>query len=271
MGCGENDIKVLKRHGMLDPETFSLKTYVDSTYYEVIPVKTRYISTNRDEYLHRVDVEPNRAVFPKFENKISLKMTKDICDMTGDSIFISDYNKGFISNEFLDMLNDNCDIRYRYSNIRPKKIKNYVGKVSFLSFNKIEFLQSYNTIFNLQEEMISDDMLISFKNHMGIDSMIITFGHHGFIYYDSDNRCIKIEPFKNLNIGSKNIIGAGDMVSASFSFFDTMNRKLFDNKYKMDIILYIVNCCAFLKVYTGEYTVSLDLLLKYIEGKLFLL
>lgn len=271
LGCGKDDPSYLKRVMLLNPDTFSVKMYVDSSYCRVVPVKTRYIGINRNEYLCRVDSEPTRQQFPKISDCIAANIANDINLIDSNVIFISDYNKGSISEELLEFISRDTKIKYSYCNIRPKKITKYIGKMSMLSFNKTEFIQTHQIIFgsNPNMDMISLESIHKLQNELDVEQMIITFGSSGFIYCGK-NECYEVQSPKNLSTGSKNIIGAGDMVSASFAFFDYMNFNIFQKKYKKSVILYLVNCCAFLKVYTGEYTVPFDLLKSYISGKLML-
>jgi bifunctional ADP-heptose synthase (sugar kinase/adenylyltransferase) len=272
IGAGYGDHESLDESKLVYPQTFMLRIYYDkSIQRKIIPVKTRYISLVRNEYLHRVDVEPTKKEFHKFDDTISYLMATNIKERNPNNIIFSDYNKGFISEQLLTYIDDMCDIENRYCNIRPKKIKNYINRATFLSFNKTEFILAYDVLFNNSIDIISTDDIIRFKDEVGIAMIIITFGQNGFIFCDYDNVCINVQPIKGLAVGSKNIIGAGDMITSAFTFFDIANREILSSKYSIDVILYLVNCCAFLKVYTGEYTVTFDLLQKYIEGKLFLL
>lgn len=272
IGLGYGDNESLNDSNLTYPPTFMLRRYYDkSIQRKVIPIKTRYISVVRNEYLHRVDIEPTKKDFKNFDDTISYMIADNIKEKNPNNIIFSDYNKGFISEKLLDYIDNMCTIENRYCNIRPKKIKNYINRATFLSFNKIEFIQAYDVLFNNTIDIISTDDIIRFKDEVGIAMIIITFGQNGFIFCDYDNVCINVHPIKGLSVGSKNVIGAGDMITSAFTFFDIANREFLSNKYPIDVILYIVNCCAFLKVYTGEYTVTFDLLQKYIEGKLFLL
>lgn len=271
LGCGKGDPLYLKDLSLLDPNTFKIRMYVDSNYCRVVPVKTRYIGLHRNEYLCRIDVEPTRQDFPKISDHISLNIASDIEKINSNVIFISDYNKGSISEELLDLISHNKKIKYSYCNIRPKKIKQYIDKIGMLSFNKTEFIQTYQIIFGSSPDMdmISIDSIKKLQKEISVNRMIITFGSNGFIYCE-EGCCYEVRAHKSLSIGPKNIIGAGDMVSASFAFFDYINSNFFLETYDKSIILYLVNCCAFLKVYTGEYVVPFDLLKSYITGNLML-
>jgi bifunctional ADP-heptose synthase (sugar kinase/adenylyltransferase) len=267
-GCGRADVDYLRRIELNNPKTFKLLLYEDISYERVLPVKTRYISQSRSEYLFRVDSEPTKTEFPHFNSMVYKAMLEDLREINTNSLFISDYNKGFISDELLTAIRGMRSFTRIYCNIRPKKIFKYIGYMYLLSFNKTEFIQAYDEVFNSSIDVISLDDILAFKDYVKVKNLIITFGSNGYIFCGEHLCCIKVDSFKNLSIGSKNIIGAGDMVSAAFAFFDSINYNFFLDKYGKDVILYLVNCAAFLKVYTGDYTISFDLLKSYINGKL---
>lgn len=261
-GCGKGDTGYLKKVGLYKPSKFKINAYIDSRYDRVIPVKTRYIGLKRNEYLFRVDAEPTREEFPELSYETISDMFYDI-DTGSNSIFVSDYNKGFISSDVIDQL---CSFDYAYCNLRPKTVLQHATK-TFLSFNLNEFLQSYELATKKSVTVLATDHIEEFMSQLTIGEMIITCGSSGFIYKSRDNGFIQVESMKSLSVGSKNIIGAGDMVAASYAVFDIVNRMLND-KYKKDIILYLVNCAAFLKVYTGQYTVDIDMIESLINGDL---
>ncbi len=270
-GCGKNDPTYLQKVNLYAPNTFNINYYCDYQYEKVIPVKSRYIGLNRNEYLFRVDSEPSRSEFPAFSLDVVSSIASDIGTLGADVLFISDYNKGFISDQLLDYIDKYTNISRKYCNIRPKRIKKYINRMYLLSFNKTEFIQAYDILFNEALDVISIDNIIRFKNNIGVPNIIITFGSNGFIFCGERDCCTKVDAPKNLSVGgSKNIIGAGDMIGASFAFFDAMNFHFFLENWDIDVILYLVNCSAFLKVYTGDYTVSFDLLKSYINGNLLL-
>lgn len=103
-GCGKEDPYHLQRVNLFNPSTFKLQLYCDQNYHKVIPIKTRYIGTNRNEYLCRVDDEPTREEFPSISEDIAVHIGKDINSLQSEVLFISDYNKGFISSEMLDTI-----------------------------------------------------------------------------------------------------------------------------------------------------------------------
>lgn len=269
LGCGKEDPIYLQRVNLFNPSTFELSIYCDQQYGRVIPIKTRLIGINRNEYLSRIDNEPTRSAFPKLSDDIALHIGQDINKLYSNVIFISDYNKGFISPELLDTVysGEVGDIK-AFCNIRPKRIKHYIGRMHALSFNKTEFIQTYDILFEENLDIISLDNVKRLKDTLQVDNILITFGGNGFIYCGEHDCCVKVDPFRNLSTNSKNIIGAGDMVSAAFAFFSSMNFHFFLAKHDIRVILHLVNCSAFLKVYTGEYTVNFDLLKSYLNGNL---
>lgn len=137
-----------------------------------------------------------------------------------------------------------------------------------LSFNKTEFIQTYDILFEEAIDIISLDNVKRMQDALHVPNIIITFSGNGFIWCGDEDCCIKVDPIRNLSTNSKNIIGAGDMVSAAFAYFHAMNFNFFLAKYKIPVILHLVNVAAFLKVYTGEYTVTFDLLKSYLNGNL---
>lgn len=266
-GCGTNDRLFLKSNMLIDPNNFKLNLFVDKHNDNVIPIKTRFISLSRNEYLCRFDKEPNKDEFSSFSPSIYYNMLSNINDNLYDSIVISDYNKGFLSDSFINSIFNISKHKFLYCNVRPKKINQYFNIMHLMSFNKTEFIQVYDKLFNEVIDIISVDKINNVKEMINVTNMIITFGMNGFLFC-GDGLFMKVDTFKSLNVGSKNVIGAGDMITAAFSFFDTLNRVLFNSSYSIETILYLVNACAFLKVYTGSYTVDLSLLSDFISGNL---
>lgn len=268
-GLGQKDPYIISRYGLDIPHNFQLCTNIDNGYTgRAVPVKTRFIDVLRKEYLARVDREPNKEEFSGFSNYLDRKLLNGIFTSQSESIFISDYNKRFLSEMMISELIFACSDRNIYCNIRPNLIERYrSNNIKLISFNQHEFLRSYEIIFKKSLDIISTDNIKEFKNEVGTKELIITFGSRGFMHC-SNGSIIHIEPIKSLDVGSKNIIGAGDMISASYAFFDTMNRKFFLDKYELPVILDLVNVSSFLKVYTGNYTISLEMVEDYMNGKL---
>lgn len=265
-GCGSGDVDFIEFVGLNNQPDFTLLLSVDISYDKVIPLKTRYIELKRGEYLCRVDREPTRKEFPCFNDIIYEDIIENIKKTNSDSATLSDYNKGFISDSLVSEIIKN--IKYLYCNIRPKKLYLYENKhIHFMSFNQSEFIESYNIILDDQLDVISVDDIHTLKESVGINNILITFGSQGFIFC-SDNECIKVDALKSLGVSTKNIIGAGDFVMTAFAFFDFINRTFLNSNYSVDSLLELVNISAFLKVYTGNYTVPLEKIESYINGNL---
>ena len=144
---------------------------------EIKSIKTRYIDQKTKQQILRVDED-------KMSTPIKLEEIKNITDY--DCIVISDYNKGYISNEFLNELTNSINIP-----IFIDSKKNSLPKQNcFIKINKQEY------------ELLQDSQKHS--------NLIITLGSDGAMYQGI------IYPTKPVE--KSDVIGAGDTFLAAIVY-----------------------------------------------------
>jgi len=146
--------------------------------------KTRYIDLKSNHMFIRID-EGEQNIKPI---KLSDKIINSIKE--SDALIVSDYNKGFLSNEILCELGNNA----KFSILDTKKIINseIISGFNFIKLNEIEFYnQKYINLNN--------------KNNI-----IVTLGSKGAKFNDTIFPSHK--PKKTIDVS-----GAGDTFTASFT------------------------------------------------------
>jgi D-beta-D-heptose 7-phosphate kinase/D-beta-D-heptose 1-phosphate adenosyltransferase len=125
------------------------------TQYEKI-IKTRYVDEKSNYILLRIDND--NFVEPLNNSNLSETIKKY------DLVIVSDYDKGFLTHDTLDIIFDSAKISF----IDTKKaIGNWIKKATFIKINEAEFKNPKNdadTILELKEQLI------------------ITIGEHGVVY-----------------------------------------------------------------------------------------
>ena len=155
----------------------SLGLEVDSICNKEEITKTRYVDDNTNQMFIRVDSE----------NKISQLENLESIDFSKyDAVVVSDYDKGFLSEE---------DIA-KISKLHPLTFldtKKYLGgwckDITYIKINSFEYERTLHTI-------MPDD------EHDLVDKMIITKGSNGCVYRD------KTYPVEKVDV--KDLSGAGD-------------------------------------------------------------
>jgi D-beta-D-heptose 7-phosphate kinase/D-beta-D-heptose 1-phosphate adenosyltransferase len=143
--------------------------------------KTRFVDEQSNQMIIRVD-EGEGDIKP-------LELTQELIDdlLLADIVIVSDYNKGFLSNEILNSISDysSCSI------LDSKRIMLPIFKnFTFIKLNKNERLQ--------QKDSLIDDL-----------NIITTLGKEGAEY----NGCVYPSPMPRDTI---DVSGAGDTFVASF-------------------------------------------------------
>lgn len=150
-------------------------------------VKTRYVDKKSNHMFLRVD-EGEKNISPIDLNEVKLKQLSCF-----DIVIVSDYDKGFLTQNDLKLIGKNSKL----SILDTKKIINDDIRNSFwfIKLNEVEFLTN-----NLQN----------------IDNVIITLGSKGCKFQDK----IFTSPFPQETI---DVSGAGDTFTVSFilKFFET--------------------------------------------------
>jgi D-beta-D-heptose 7-phosphate kinase/D-beta-D-heptose 1-phosphate adenosyltransferase len=138
-------------------------------------------------------------------SKISQGKLREICnnvfqEIFYDAIIISDYCKGFLSEEDIEL------IATRNNNVfldTKKILGEWCNDVTFIKINHTEFDRTKHTI-----------------EYLGIyEKMIITRSHEGCEYHN------ELYPVEKVNI--KDVSGAGDTFVAAFAlkFFETLEER----------------------------------------------
>jgi bifunctional ADP-heptose synthase (sugar kinase/adenylyltransferase) len=156
-------------------------------------IKTRYVDDKTNHMFFRVD--ENDANVSKFE--LTNKIKDNI--VWADAVIVSDYNKGFLSQEDLIIIGNLSKL----SILDTKKVltKSVIKSFDFVKLNEKEFLKN--------KESFSQDL---------IGKLIITLGKHGAKYLD--NIYESPNPKDTIDVS-----GAGDTFISAFTikFLETNN------------------------------------------------
>lgn len=160
--------------------------------------KTRYIDSKSGYQLFRVDedVKPEKLEIQDF--KIGKYDLRDY-----DTIVISDYDKGFITKEFILEIQEHKLKRNFLIFLDSKKTDLKDFKFCIIKINMQEYINS--NIYNLQEYMNSN--VYNFRNL----NLIVTDGSNGALFND---RIYSID--KKVNV--RDVCGAGDTFLASLVY-----------------------------------------------------
>jgi bifunctional ADP-heptose synthase (sugar kinase/adenylyltransferase) len=148
--------------------------------------KTRYIDEISNQMLLRIDENDQIFIGPiKYEHLLAYDYSKY------QAIVISDYNKGFLTEELIKYIADNHPLVFMDT---KKKISFWAKNVKYIKINKKEFNQNM------------DYLMYQHPN-----DTIVTLGKDGAIrYYNDDGEC-KTEQYPNVNEHPvRDLTGAGD-------------------------------------------------------------
>jgi len=187
-----NPNNVVKNSGMSGNVVSNLKSLsknltITHLYQDEIITKTRYVEKKSNHMFIRVD---------EGEEKITLLNIDEINDLDGyDIVIVSDYNKGFLSDEMITLIGKNSKLSILDS--KRKLNDTIIESYTFVKLNEQEY--------NQNSELIKRD------------NIIITLGSKGTQYngiiYPSPN------PQETIDVS-----GAGDTFTSSFIL------KYFENK-----------------------------------------
>lgn len=153
-------------------------------YHQNTPItKTRYIHQSSNALLLRVDVEEDI-------NRINYNLLRNINYWDYQTVIISDYNKGFLSEE------DIAYIAYKHPNVicdTKKQLGDWCKDLKFIKLNRSEF--------NNNRDFINGNQWL-------MDKLLITLDKDGCKYGNI------IYPTKKVDI--RDISGAGDTFVAGF-------------------------------------------------------
>ena len=153
-------------------------------YQEEFVTKTRYVDKKSNHMFLRVDEGENSIS----EFKLDDWKINEI--KYADAVIVSDYDKGFLSDEILETIT--CDAKFSIIDSKRKMGSNLITSFDFVKLNESEFL-SCNV------------------NSHHLKKILITLGSNGAKYID------KIYPSPDPK-ETIDVSGAGDTFTASFTF-----------------------------------------------------
>jgi D-beta-D-heptose 7-phosphate kinase/D-beta-D-heptose 1-phosphate adenosyltransferase len=148
---------------------------------KVQPIKTRYVDERSGQLLIRIDENDN---ITRIENSLLMGINKNrFFGKKIDAIIISDYNKGFLTNDDIKFI---CDNNINVFIDTKKILGDWVKNCSFIKLNHVEFDNNKTNIDNLDIE----------------EKLIITLSSRGCMWKS------KIFPVELVSV--KDVSGAGD-------------------------------------------------------------
>lgn len=174
-----------------------------------IIIKTRFLDSKYNHNFVRVDENDiisnslTESDLQKFltENNLSFK------DL--DAILFVDYNKGFLTQDFIQKISEICKLCGVLTFIDTKKILGYWSKnITFVKINDKEYNYNFD---------ITKDKIIDF-----CENLIVTLGKNGSKYINKEK---KEENISTNEVKISNVAGAGDSYLAAFviKYLETKN------------------------------------------------
>jgi|TARA_R100001129_G_C5297947_1_gene241676 bifunctional ADP-heptose synthase (sugar kinase/adenylyltransferase) len=145
--------------------------------------KTRFIDHRTNHMFLRVDQNDHKISHTTNLRKIKFDQY--------DGVVISDYNKGFLTEEDIYYISENHDLVFLDT---KKVLGDYCNNVEFIKINNSEYLKSEN---------------YAFANKNIRDKLIVTLGSKGCMYKEHVFPVVKTEV--------KDVAGAGDTFIAGFT------------------------------------------------------
>lgn len=153
--------------------------------------KTRYIDEVSNQMLLRIDEHDQIFMSPTTYNHL---MELDYSQYK--AIVISDYNKGYLTQEMIKHIADNHPLVFMDT---KKKIGKWAWNVKYIKINKKEFNQNM------------DYLMLEHPN-----DTIVTLGKEGAARYYNDNGECKMETYQNVDEHPvRDLTGAGDTFLAA--------------------------------------------------------
>lgn len=190
--------------------------------------KTRIIDEVSNQMLLRID--ENDQIF------LTLNMYDKL--MTFDynayiAIVISDYGKGFLTQEIIKHIVDNHSLVFMDT---KKKINEWAWNIKFIKINQKEFNENY------------DYLVYKHPN-----DVIVTLGKEGAKRYYNDNGECKVEIYSNIDEHPvRDLTGAGD------TFLAAIVAKYLENNDICEAIRFANKCAAWVVTQKGVVVVDLN-------------
>tara|TARA_Y100001973_G_scaffold60258_1_gene88631 strand:+ start:305 stop:1045 length:741 start_codon:yes stop_codon:yes gene_type:complete len=147
--------------------------------------KIRYIDDKSNQMVLRVDEHD-------YCEEVDNDMLEYVVNNEFDAIIISDYCKGFLLEEDIQYICDNCDNVFIDT---KKQLGDWIKNANFIKINDLEHKKNFDVIPNYPELN---------------DKLIVTQGKHGCIYQK------KVYPTKEVPV--KDVSGAGDTFLAGLVY-----------------------------------------------------
>lgn len=188
--------------------------------------KTRYVDEVSNQMLLRIDENDQIFLSPRMYDKI---MTFDYS--VYKAIVISDYNKGYLTQEMIKYIADNHPLVFMDT---KKKIGSWAWNVKYIKINQKEFNKN------------CDYLMLEHPNET-----VVTLGKDGAMrYYNDDGEC-KIEHFPNTSEHPvRDLTGAGD------TFLAGLVAKFIENDDICDAIIFANRCAAWAVTQKGVAVVD---------------
>ena len=184
------------------------------------PIKIRYVDDVSNYMLLRVDE------FDKIEKELELTQPEfnELLENI-DGFVISDYNKGYLNEEKIQILCDEANKRGIPTFIdTKKKIGSWAYGFDFIKINHKEYLENEGNFNDYKKQLI------------------VTLGDQGAIHYDYSIKSIRKYPLEH-KVDVRDLSGAGDTFFAAFvvEYIKTKNIKSaieFANKCASIVVTY---------------------------------
>jgi len=180
------------------------------------PAKSRYIDQVSNQLLLRIDV--NDRV-----NPIEWDVLDGIKFDEYDAVVISDYNKGFLHKDHIELITKRHDVVFMDS---KKKLGDWITDVNFMKINKKEFVENWDNTFDFKGDLV------------------VTLGKDG----------ADLNKFKHFSIENEHDVR--DLSGAGDTFLAALVVEYLKNKNIEDAINFANKCAAWVVTQKGVVTVN---------------
>lgn len=182
--------------------------------HNVIPIeKHRIIDSRFNQHLMRYDVGEERP-----QDKLEIELVKEY-ELT-DALVISDYNKGFITNDIIEYM---CDL--------------YRGRPIFVDSKKKDLSAFSNSLIKINEKEFN-----SLEKMPKNSKFVVTLGDRGAMYMNKIYPTIKTEVF--------DVCGAGDVFLSSLVYGSLKHKNI------IKAIQFANKCASFSVSKMGTHVLS---------------
>jgi D-beta-D-heptose 7-phosphate kinase/D-beta-D-heptose 1-phosphate adenosyltransferase len=212
IGIIGNDIRGEKVTELLKKYSIENNLIIKQDFQTI--TKIRVIAQN--QHLLRLDIEKVQKII--LLDDIKTKIENAI--MSSDAVVISDYGKGFISNDISQFVIKVSNTNQKPIFVDPKgnDFSKYAG-ATFIKPNLNEFNLAIQNNINKNDSDFIDN--ISYQanlmvNKLNLHGLIVTLGEHGIFYFENKNNKITSIWKKSYAHEVYDVSGAGDTTLAAF-------------------------------------------------------